>query len=60
MQISKKQYNEYMRLLKNESDGITFDGLRFIIKSNNYDPTEIGKEIIESYYMIKNRRKRSL
>lgn len=43
--ITKKQYNEYIRLCQQRDEGkiLTPDGLHFICEANGYDPEKIGK-----------------
>jgi hypothetical protein len=48
--ITNKQYEEYRRLKDDKEHGriLTPDGLRFICSACNYDPTEIGKVMLEN------------
>lgn len=47
--ITKKQYNEYIRLCQQRDEGkiLTPDGLHFICEANGYDPEKIGKHFLE-------------
>ena len=47
--LTKKQYNEYMRLCQQRDEGkiLTPDGLHFICEANGYDPEKIGKHFLE-------------
>jgi hypothetical protein len=48
--ITNKQYEEYQKLLDDKEHGriLTPDGLRLICSACNYDPTEIGKIMLEN------------
>lgn len=48
--ITNKQYEEYQKLLYDKEHGriLTPDGLRLICSACNYDPTEIGKIMLEN------------
>lgn len=48
--ITNKQYEEYQKLLDDKRHGrmLTPDGLRLICSACNYDPTEIGKIMLEN------------
>ena len=48
--ITNKQYEEYQKLLDDIRHGrmLTPDGLRLICSACNYDPTEIGKVMLEN------------
>ncbi|MCH3999345.1 MAG: cytochrome C [Lachnospiraceae bacterium] len=48
--ITNKQYEEYRRLIYDRDHGrmLTPDGLRLICSACNYDPTEIGKIMLEN------------
>ena len=48
--ITNKQYEEYRRLIYDREHGrfLTPDGLRLICSACNYDPTEIGKIMLEN------------
>lgn len=48
--ITNKQYEEYQNHLDDKTKGrlLTPDGLRFICSACNYDPTEIGKIMLEN------------
>ena len=48
--ITNKQYEEYRKLLDDREHGrcLTPDGLRLICSACNYDPTEIGKIMLEN------------
>lgn len=48
--ITNKQYEEYQKLLDDKRRGrmLTPDGLRLICSACNYDPTEIGKIMLEN------------
>ena len=47
--ITKKQFNEYMRLCQQRDEGkiLTSDGQHFICEANGYDPEKIGKHFLE-------------
>lgn len=47
--ITKKQYNEHLRLCQQRDEGkiLTPDGLHFICEANGYDPEKIGKHFLE-------------
>lgn len=51
MTITKKEYENYQRLLRLESSGhlLTTDGLRFIIAANEGDAERVGKHFLEVY-----------
>lgn len=48
--ITNKQYEEYQKLLDDTRHGrmLMPDGLRLICSACNYDPTEIGKIMLEN------------
>jgi hypothetical protein len=48
--ITNKQYEEYRSLVYDREHGriLTPDGLRLICSACNYDPTEIGKIMLEN------------
>jgi hypothetical protein len=48
--ITNKQYEEYQKLLDDKRHGrmLTPDGLRLICSACDYDPTEIGKIMLEN------------
>ena len=48
--ITNKQYEEYQKLLDDTRHGrmLTPAGLRLICSACNYDPTEIGKIMLEN------------
>lgn len=48
--ITNKQYEEYRKLIDDREHGriLTPDGLRFICSACNFDPTEIGKIMLEN------------
>jgi hypothetical protein len=48
--ITNKQYEEYQKLLDDTRHGriLTPNGLRLICSACNYDPTEIGKIMLEN------------
>ena len=48
--ITNKQYEEYQKLLDDKEHGriLTPGGLRLICSACNYDPTEIGKIMLEN------------
>lgn len=48
--ITNKQYEEYQKLPDDKEHGriLTPDGLRLICSACNYDPTEIGKIMLEN------------
>lgn len=50
VKIANKQYEEYKQL-KSDRDNhriLTPSGLRFMCEANKYDPTEIGKCLLEA------------
>lgn len=51
MIITKREYEDYLRLKHAEQDGhlLTTDGLRFIIAAHNGNAEEIGKHFLEIY-----------
>jgi hypothetical protein len=48
--ITNKQYEEYRKLIDDREHGriLTPDGLRFICSACDFDPTEIGKIMLEN------------
>lgn len=50
LMLTNKQYEEYQKLLDDTRHGrmLTPDGLRLICSACNYDPTEIGKIMLEN------------
>lgn len=55
MNISKKEYENYRRLLDDKNNGrvLTPDGLRFLCEANKYDPEKIGRVMLETYAKFK-------
>ena len=49
--ISNKEYEDYQAYKIDLIHGrvLTTDALRLIIEANDYDPTEIGKDILKGY-----------
>lgn len=56
--ITNKQYEEYQKLLDGTRHGrmLTSDGLRLICSACNYDPTEIGKIMLENLANLQAKR----
>ena len=52
--ITNKEYEEFKAYKNDVIHGrvLTSDGLRLICESNNYDPTAIGKQLIQSLNSI--------
>ena len=57
--ITNKEYEAYEKYKMDVIKGrvLTPDGIRFIVKANNYNPEGIGKDILEAYAKIKNDKK---
>lgn len=57
-QISDKQYDQYVQMLDDKRNGrnLTFEALEMIVKANNFDAENVGKDIIEAYWRIKKKK----
>jgi len=56
--ISNKELEDYRKLCKDRNEGkiLTPDGLRLICQACNYNPEEIGKQMLENMARIFNNR----
>ncbi len=56
--ISKKELEDYRQLCKDRNEGkiLTLDGLRFICQTCNYNPEEIGKQMLENMARVYNNK----
>ena len=54
--ITDKEYEEFQKYKTDVIKGkiLTPDGIRLIIKANDYDPEGIGKDILKAYVKIRN------
>jgi hypothetical protein len=50
--ITDKEYEEYQAYKRDLIKGrvLTTNGIKLIIEANDYNPTEIGKDILKGYY----------
>lgn len=55
--ITDKEYKEFQKYKIDVIEGkvLTPDGIRLIVKANDYDPEGIGKDILKAYAKIRNR-----
>ncbi len=53
--ITNKEYEEFQKYKTDVLNGrvLTPDGIRLIIKANDYNPEGIGKDILKTYARIK-------
>ena len=53
--ITDKEYEEFQKYKTDVMKGriLTPDGIRLIIKANNYDPEGIGKDILRAYAKLR-------
>lgn len=56
--ITDKEYEEFQKYKTDFEQGrvLTPDGIRLIVKANNYDPEGVGKDILRAYAKMRNRR----
>ena len=53
--ITDKEYEEFQKYKTDVMKGriLTSDGIRLIVKANNYDPEGIGKDILRAYAKLR-------
>ena len=56
--ITDKEYKEFQTYKMDVIKGrvLTPDGIRLIVKANNYNPEGVGKDILRAYAKMRNRR----
>ena len=54
--ITDKEYEEFQKYKTDFEKGkvLTPDGIRLIVKANNYDPEGVGKDILRAYARMRN------
>lgn len=53
--ITDKEYKEFQKYKMDVLKGrvLTIEGLRFIIKANDYEPKAIGQDILKTYAKLR-------
>lgn len=57
--ITNKEYEEFQKYKTDVVKGrvLTPDGIRLIVKANDYDSEGIGKDILRAYAKMRNRQR---